>query len=170
MINIDETYKWLNIFEPSSLSLPAAILRDQILNDIRDKKYMPAYQAIEQLKSYESSRILTRERAEIWIECGLGFFYIGDPDEAMEALKRAIALDASMHAEAVAHCMLSAIQWQFVSKRSEALLNWKTAIEKLGQLADLADKENWTDRRDWYRLKIKDLEDDEKRELSKAFS
>ena len=169
MIDIDEIYGWFNIFEPSSLSFPAAILRDKVTQYVRDGRNMQASQALEHLNSYELSSLLTRERSEIWVECGLSFYHISDLDEAIESLKRAVIVNTSLHEKAVALLMLVVIQWQFVSKRSEALSNWKSAIDQFGQLKEQADKANQIRRREWYRSKIKILEDDLRGELSKAF-
>ncbi len=90
MIEFTEAFSWLNEFEASELTLPAMLIKDQIVVGIRDEQFLRAYDVIERLKVYGSSRVQTAERAEIWVECGAAFYEMGNPFEAMCSLKQAL--------------------------------------------------------------------------------
>ena len=63
MIEFTEAFTWLNEFTASELTLPAMLIKDQIVVGIRDEQFLRAYDVIERLKIYGSSRVQTAERA-----------------------------------------------------------------------------------------------------------
>jgi tetratricopeptide (TPR) repeat protein len=158
-MDIRDVFPWLNEFDPSVLSLTATLLRDQIIVHIEKRQYVSAYQVIESFKQYESCRIETYERAEIWAECGLAFYQMGNPFEAIESLKQALAAyPPKTHEHAVTQWMLGAVQWHVQAEHVQAMINWQQAYEEFDQLKIQADKNHQKTRRAWYEQKLEVFE------------
>ena len=161
MIDFNEAFTWLNEFEASELTLPAVLIKDQIVAGIRDGQFLRAYDVIERLKMYGSSRVQSAERAEIWVECGAAFYEMGNPFEAMSSLKNAVENYApASHRLAVTRWMLGLVQWCVDAERMQAVISWQTAIEEFQNLKKQADYDNQCDRKDAYDLLILRLTED----------
>lgn len=131
MISMNVIFSWLNEFQGSSLTRPDAILVEVIRVKITEARFFEAYQAIEYLKSFVNNRENANERGEIWVECGMAYYDMGNSIEAINSLKSAEKeYPPESHEHAVVRWMLGTIQWYFEKDKPEAIKNWKWAIEE----------------------------------------
>jgi tetratricopeptide (TPR) repeat protein len=171
MISINDVFSWLNEFQGSGLTRPDTILRDIIRQKITERRFFEAYQVIGSLKSYENNRINSFERGEIWVECGLAFYEMGNSTEAIKSLERAKSeYPPESHAHAVVRWMLGTMQWFFEKNNAEAIKNCKRAIEEFRILEEKAEQERRVREKDWYSDRIIEMEESLSGKITEKFS
>jgi hypothetical protein len=152
MSYMEDIYSCLNEFTPSEMSIPALMMRNALISKISSGDNLAAYQVVEKLKSYGSTCKFTREKVEIFTECGLAYFRMGSPYQAMETIRIALAnCSPGSHEQAILHWMAGEAEWNVNTERFSAMKTWEIAIEDLNSLATQADYENRISSRDWYR-------------------
>jgi tetratricopeptide (TPR) repeat protein len=158
MIYLEEIFGWLNCMTPSSMTVSSSAIRDQLAARIQTRSFITAYQIIEHFKKIGLQSIMTLERAEIWAECGLAFFEMGNPFEAIEAFKQSLAnCPPGSHSQAIVRWMLGEVQWHIDSEHDTAIRNWEKTLEELSVLEQQADYKNRIPDRDWYRDRMDEL-------------
>jgi len=171
MISMENVFAWLNEFQGSSLTGPDIILRDAISQKISQGRFFEAYQAIEFLKTYENNRENAFERGEIWLECGLAYYDMGNSIEAIKSLKMAEKeFPPASHEHAVTRWMLGTVQWSFESDNAEAMVNLKEAIEEFRSLEKMSEQDRRVREKDWYADRIEDMEENLRERISEKFT
>jgi len=174
MNDIYDVFTWLNLFDGSKLVSPIIEIRDQIIEKINNndvKNSFEAYQALEYIKLFEGDRIDTFERGEIWAECGLSFYRLGNPFEAQSSLLKALEnYPPGSHEYAVIGWLLGIIQWSLENKHSDAMKNWKRAIENFGQLKIQAEFDRQRFKVDWYSERIGEMDENLREKVLEKFS
>lgn len=171
MISFCDVFRWLNRFEGSKLTSLDRILLDLVKQKITEGKFSDADRVIEYLKSYQKTREDAFEKGEIWVECGLAYYDIGDPFKVVKSLKMAKKeFTASSHKRAVACWMLGTIQWDIENDNAEALINWKWAIEDFDLLEKIAEQDRRVKERNWYVERILEMEDNLQEKILEKFS
>jgi tetratricopeptide (TPR) repeat protein len=156
---METIFSYLNEFTPTSLSITAKEIRDGIVNKINAKKFMIANQWVKRIKEFANKSKVTREKMEIWAECGLAHFQMGDPYLCIESLKQALSNCApGSHEQAILHWMLGEAQLKEETLHFDAFKTWELALEELNALAVVADRRNKIPERDWYRIAFRNLE------------
>ena len=113
---------------------------------------MEAVQLLDKMKIYANMSRFTREKVEIFIECGLAYYQMVDPDQSKESILIALAnCSPGSHEQAILHWMLGEVQWGISTDQFSAMKTWEIALEELDTLATQADHDNLPATRDWYR-------------------
>ena len=158
MIALDNAYGWLNQFQGSSLSRTEMILRDIIFNKVSSNDNKEAHKKIKILLSYDSDSQNQFQSGEIWLECGMAIYKMGNLFEANEYFEKAVnQFPPESHEHAVALWMLGSVQWE-IEKSPDASRNWEKAIDEFRILEKKAGENRRMSEKNWYELKIKDLE------------
>ena len=159
MDDIYGVFVWLNLFYPSKI------------NNNNISSSIEAYQALEYLKLLEGDRIDTFERGEIWAECGLLFYQLGNPFEAQTSLLKALEnYPPRSHEYAVVWWMLGIVQWSLENKHSDAIRNWTLAIENFDQLKIQAEYSRQNSLVIWYETRIDEMEESLREKVREKFS
>lgn len=160
----EEIYTWLNWFreEPTSLRPSSRQLESFITENIRQQRYSDVYALMREIQQFNQWSIVLYERAEVFFECGLAAYQMGNPGLAIELLKKAV-LDFSPglghnHKQVVARCMLGAVEWLCPELRSQAAMSWRRCIEEFTDLMAQSDYANHQGGRQWYTERIALLE------------
>jgi tetratricopeptide (TPR) repeat protein len=160
----EEIYTWLNWFadDATSLSLSSGQLVRSIVDNIRRLRYSEVYPLIRDIQQINRWSTVIYERAEVFFECGLAAYQIGNLDLAIELLQRAM-LDfapgiGNNHKQVVARCMLGAVEWLKPDNRNQASTGWRRCIEEFRELMLRADQRNDQQTRQWYADRIALLE------------
>ncbi|MFB5621122.1 MAG: hypothetical protein ACE5RC_08350 [Nitrosopumilus sp.] len=174
MNDIYDVFVWLNLFYPSKLVSPIKDIRDQIAEKINSNNIssaIEAYQALEYLKFLEGDRIDTFERGEIWAECGLLFYQLGNPFEAQTSLLKALEnYPPGSHEYAVVCWMLGIVQWSLENKHGDAMKNWNLAIERFDQLKIQAEYTRQNSLVVWYLTRIDEMVEGLREKVREKFS
>jgi len=174
MDDIYDVFTWLNLFDASRLVSPILEIRDQVIGKINNNDIsssIEAYQALEYLKIFEGDRIDTFERGEIWAECGLSFYQLGNPFESQSSLLKALEnYPPGSHEYAVTCWMIGIVQWLLENRHSDAMMNWKRAIENFRQLKDQAEFDRQRSKVDWYSERISEMEESLRERVLEKFS
>lgn len=161
----------MNEFQGSSLTRPDTILLEVIRQKIAEARFFEVYQAIEYLKSFENNRENAYERGEIWVECCMAYYDMGNSIEAIKSLKNAEKeYPPTSHEHAVTRWMLGNVQWYFETDNVEAMVNWKEAIEEFRLLERISEQDRRIREKDWYGERINDMEDSLRERISEKFS
>jgi len=160
MISMNVVFSWLNEFQGSSLTRPDTILIEVIRQKISEARFFEAYQAIEYLKELENNREKAFERGEIWVECGMVYYDMGNSIEAIKSLKCAEKeYPPESHEHAVVRWMLGTVQWFFEKDNPEAIKNWKWAIEEFRSLERVAEQDRRIREKNWYAERITEMDE-----------
>lgn len=160
----EKIYTWLNTFpdNPTSLTASSRQLADSIAENIRQRRYPDVYALIRDIQQINRWSTIIYERAEVFFECGLAAYQLGNLDFAIELLKRAVLEFApgigDNHKQVVACCMLGAVEWLKPDTRNQAAVDWRRCIEEFGELMLQTDQRNDQGRRPWYADRIALLE------------
>jgi len=150
----EEPYTWLDYFEASHLSSEARFLSERLIQELGDNQWVNARQSIHDLQSLGESSLDPRETAEALVECGLAVYRMGEIDETLGLLHKAIdILNPGSLQQAAAGWMLGIIQWQQEDSRDLAVTNWKNSIQAIEKLALGSENDNQPDQTAWYREK-----------------
>ncbi|MEW6029921.1 MAG: hypothetical protein ACOYZ8_07760 [Chloroflexota bacterium] len=150
----EEIYTWLNRFEESKLSPPSRQVVEAVQEKIRQRAYPDVYAMIRDLQEVNKWSKEDYERAEVFLECGLTAYQMGNIPAAIELLKRAV-VDFSpgignKHKQVVARCMLGAVEWMDSTKHNQATIDWRRCVDEFEELRSWADKANEQQRKKWY--------------------
>ncbi len=149
---VEETYTWLDHFEPSHLSNAARQLNETITDKLEKNQFQDVYKLIDDLQTLGRSSTDLLENAEILIECTLALYRMGNLNEAVRMLQRAIdAFTPQSHHQAIARWMLGILLWETNDKNPIAIMNWEKCLENFDELARRADQANKQMRVAWYR-------------------
>lgn len=171
MISLNIIFSWLSEFQASSLTRPDTVVRDVIRQKITEGRFFEAYQAIEYLKLYETNRENAFERGEIWVECGLAYYDMGNSIDAINSLKKAEKeFPPTSHEHAVVLWMLGTIQWYFENDNAEAIKNWKLAMEEFSLLENQAELCRRATEKSWYSARINEMEESLREKIVEKFS
>lgn len=153
-----QVFTWLNLFEGSMIS-PGAIHVRELMNErIHRRDMVAGYDQLNQLK--KMAKIASfEESAEIFIECGLGAFMLGNPPEAAQCISRAMELfHPNTHRKFVARWMLGAVQWYCTESRQKALHAWEECISEIQLLTEDAEYRDRQNVKHWYEEKVETLD------------
>ena len=160
----EEIYTWLNRFreEPTSLSASSRQLENRITENISQQRYSDVYALMRDIQQLNQWSTVLYERAEVFFECGLAAYQMGNLGLAIELLKKAV-LDFSPglghnHKQVIARCMLGAIKWLHADLRNQAAVDWRRCIEEFKELMVQTDYANNQVLRQWYAERIALLE------------
>jgi hypothetical protein len=150
----EEISTWLNNFDPSCLGLSVAQVVESVREKIRRQAYPSMYVLMQDLALANQRSRKVYERAEIYLEFGLAMYQMGNSCFAIELLRQAV-LDfypglGSYHRQVVARCMLGALEWKHPSLHNQAAADWLRCLDEFEQLRVLADRENQSNKVDWY--------------------
>ena len=147
----EETYAWLDLFEPSHLSKAAKQINDAILSRMENNQFQDAYKLIEDMKTLGRNSEDHIEEAEVLVECGLAVFHMGNVNEAVRLLQGALSkFTEESHHQAICRWLLGVVQWESPEKHNQAIMNWERCLEQIQDLAARSDQQNRQARRKWY--------------------
>lgn len=154
VVRPEEISTWLNHFERSSLRPPTGQVLQSMREKIRQRAYPSIYVLMQDLQEANRRSERIHERAEIYLEFGLATYQIGNSHFAIELLRKAVSDFypgiGTYHKQAVAHCMLGAVEWMHTSSRKQAAADWLRCIDEFEQLRDCADRDNFPKKEKWY--------------------
>ncbi|MCJ7625043.1 MAG: hypothetical protein MUO76_16205 [Anaerolineaceae bacterium] len=152
MVNTaEEIYAWLDFFEPSHLSTSARQLNKTISDKLDKGQFQDVYKLIEDLQTIGKSSADILELSEILVESALAVYKMGNLNEALIMLKKAMdSFTPLSHYQAVSRWMLGVLQWNMPTQHNQAIINWEKCLRNFDQLARKADHNNNQDRRKWY--------------------
>ena len=160
----EEIYTWLNYFPSAdpSLSPSSRQLENLMAENIRQQRYPDVYALMRDIQQINQWSTGIYERAEVFFECGLAAYQMGNLGFATELLRKAV-VDFSPgignnHKQVVARCMLGAVEWLHPDLRSQAVIDWRRCLEEFRNLMLQADYANNQDGRQWYAERITLLE------------
>ena len=150
----EEISNWLNRFERPSLGPRTWRVVESMREKICQQGYPSIYVLIQDLQ--EAIRWSERiyERAEIYLEFGLAMYQMGNSYFAIDLLRKAV-LDfypgiGTYHKQAVARCMLGAVEWMHKSSLKQAAADWLCCFDQFEQLRWRADRDNHQEKEEWY--------------------
>jgi hypothetical protein len=150
----EEILTWLNYFEPSSLRPPTQQVVKQVQDKIRQQAYPNVYALMTDLQEANSRSEGFYERAEIYLEFGLALYQMGNVHFAIELLRRSVQSFfpgiGTYHKQAVARCMLGALEWMNNLSRKQADQDWRSSIGDFDNLRLSASRDNHPTKIDWY--------------------
>lgn len=148
---VEEIYTWLDYFEPSHLPTSAHQLIKAISDKLERGHFQDVYKLIEDLQTIGKSSSDILELSEILVESALAIYKMGNLNEAINLLKKAIdSFTPLSHYQAVSRWMLGVLQWNMPTQHNQAIINWEKCLEIFDILARKADHNNKQDRRKWY--------------------
>lgn len=152
---VEEANYWLNIHEPSRLSAVAKQFTDQMILNIRSRKYPEAYEFGNYLLGISRGAIEMRETAEAWEKVGLAAWQMGDARKSIEYWKRGVsAYEPMSHQSATLKWMIGIAEWSLPSEYENALTHCQDAIDMYGYCQTVADRGNRQSEREWYQVTI----------------
>jgi hypothetical protein len=150
----DEISTWLNRFEPSSLRPPTGFIVDYVQEKIREQAYPSIYVLMQDLQDTLRRSEKIFERAEIYLEFGLATYHIGNSHFAMELFRKAVLNFhpgiGTYHKQAVARCMLGAVEWMHKLSQKQAAADWLRCIKEFESLQRWADRDHFQKKEEWY--------------------
>jgi tetratricopeptide (TPR) repeat protein len=147
----EETYTWLDIFEPSHLSRAAQQMNNTILDRLESHQYQDVYKLLEQLQNLGKNSTDHIEEAEILVESALAMYRMGNLKEAIDQLQRALGrFEPDSHQQAVTRWLLGIFLWEKPEKSSQAIIQWEKSLEQFDGLARKSDLQNRQNRLKWY--------------------
>ncbi len=150
----EEIYTWLDHFEPSHLSNAARQLNETLTEKLEKNQFQDVYKLIDDLQTLGRSSTDLLENAEILVECTLALYRMGNLNEAVRMMQKAIdAFTPQSHHQAVARWMLGILLWETTDKNPVAIMHWEKCLENFDELAHRADQANKQMRVSWYRKK-----------------
>lgn len=159
-INVDmvctpeETYTWLDMFEPSHLSRAAQQLNATIVEKLESNRFQDVYKLVQDMQTLGRNSMDHVEEAEILVECGLAVYRMGNLNEAVALLQKALGkFEPDSHHEAVTRWLLGIILWESPEKNSQAIMHWEKSLEEFDALSRKSDQQNRQNRLTWYRAR-----------------
>jgi tetratricopeptide (TPR) repeat protein len=155
LCTVEEPYTWLDYFEASHLSSEARFLSERLIRELGDNQWLDARLSIHDLQSLGESSLDPRETAEALVECGLAAYRMGEIDETLGLLRKAIdILNPESLQQAAAHWMLGTIQWQREKSQELAGANWRNSIQTFEELLQAQDDGSQQEQLTWYRKSV----------------
>lgn len=152
---VEEADFWLNIHEPSRLTPLANQLTERITSDIRNRKFVEAYEFGTYLVGINRGRLDMRETAEAWEKVGLAAWQMGNSRKAIEYWKRGVsAYEPMSHQSATLKWMIGIAEWSLPSEYENALKHCQDAIDLYSYCQTGADRANRQSEREWYQMNI----------------
>jgi tetratricopeptide (TPR) repeat protein len=151
----EEAYTDLDAHEPSHIGKIPNQFVELISQRIEKRKYAAAYQLMHEMLDLARNSEDFVETGEVYIECALAAYQMGNAFEALQYLRRAVAIfTPRSHHQAVARWMLGIVQWQVPPERQNALRSWEEAIENFQELQLQSDHHNQQERVGWYKQRV----------------
>jgi tetratricopeptide (TPR) repeat protein len=153
-----QVFTWLNLFEGSMISPGAVHVRELMIDRIHRRDMVTGYDLLNRLKKMAKTAAF-EESAEIFMECGLGAFMLGNPPEASQYISHAVELfHQHTHRKFVARWMLGAVQWYCRETRQKALHAWEECISEMDRLIQEAEYRDHQNVKRWYEEKVETLD------------
>lgn len=150
----EEMWTWLSCFEPSNLKTPTKKIVDCVQQKIREQAYSNVYALMQDLQEADRQGDGMYEKAEIYLEFGLAMYQMGNIHYAIELLRKSVryfhAGVGTYHKQAVARCMLGALEWMQRPSHNQATADWIRCIEEFEKLRGEADRDNCPEKEKWY--------------------
>lgn len=150
----EEIESWLNCFEQSNLRASNQQIIKSMHNNIRRQTYSNEEAVIRDLQEAMRDCEQAYEKAEIYLEFGLGFHKMGKARYAIELLRNAVQNFQPgiglYHKQVVARWMLGAIKWTQPIFQSQAVTHWERCIEEFESLRRWADRDHLPAKEKWY--------------------
>lgn len=148
----EETYTWLDVFEPSRLSKAAQQINNTLIEKLENNNFQDVYLLVENLKTLGSHSADHVEEAEILVECALAVYRMGNIQEAVRLLQKALGrFEPESHHQAVARWLLGILYWELPDQKTQAIAQWEKSLENFDQLGRKSDQQNLQSRLVWYR-------------------
>ena len=160
----EEIYTWLNQFpeEPAGLTAGSRQLENLITENIHQQRYSDVYALMSDIQQLNQGSTVLYEQAEVFFECGLAAYQMGNLGLAIELLKKTVQNFSPglghNHKQVVARCMLGAVEWLHPGLRNQAAMSWRRCMEEFRELKVQTDYANNQARRQWYAERIDLLE------------
>jgi len=150
----EEISTWLNHFEDSSLKLPTRHIVKRVKKRICQQSYQNAYALMQDLQEATKLSQEVYERAEIYLEFGMAVYHLGSKHFATELLRKSVRSFfpgiGSYHKQAVARCLLGAIEWMNPPPHHQAAADWMQSIKEFKKLQWWAERDNMPEKKEWY--------------------
>lgn len=155
----EETFGWLNRFEPSSLESDARQVRDLILKRIKARVYGSSNMLMRDMRMICRDGSDYRETPEVMVEAALLAYESNDLQMSMDLLQNATAyFYPNTHQQVVARWMLGAVQWNLPTHVQAAMHHWRLCLLGFSNLTLHAEQTNQLDRAQWYAATRQTLE------------
>lgn len=150
----EEIWTWLNYFERSSLAPSTQRIVEGVQEKIRAQGYSNIYALMQDLQEALRRCEGVHERAEINLEFGLAAYQMGNTYFAIDLLNDAVRWFypgiGSYHKEAVACCMLGAMECLHNPGNSQVVGHWMHCAEEFEKLRVRAERDHLEEKEQWY--------------------
>lgn len=146
-----QAYSWLNLFEPGMLPPSAHHLNNRLLERLERHDSTRGYDLVAELNRMAMRTNQHIEKAEIWVECGLGVFLLGNAEESARFISQAIELfPEHTHKKFVTRWMLGSVLWYSKASYQRAYETWQYCIDEIDYLIQMANYKDSTNIKQWY--------------------
>jgi hypothetical protein len=150
----EEIACWLNHFEGSSLRAPTQQVVNRVREQARRQAYSNVYVLIQDLQEGSRRSQGFHETAELHLEFGLAVYQLKNWHAAIAFLRHAVRDFypgfGSYHKQAVARCLLGAMEWLVDSTHRQAAADWIQCLDEFENLRWQADSDNCQEKEAWY--------------------
>ncbi len=146
----EEAYMWINLFEPSNLNETALLFRDLLDQRIAQDKGASAYKIMQAMQELFEDAPDYLTTPEVLVEAGLAAHQLGIDYESELLLKKAVGLyKPESHQQASVLWMLGAVRLNMEDNVVEAVRNWERSIEIFERIPDRLKPRERESYREW---------------------
>jgi hypothetical protein len=150
----EEILTWLNCFERSSLRPSSWQVVKPAQEKIRCQTYPSIYILMQDLQEATQRSEGAFESAEIQLTFSVGAYQMGFSHFAIELLRKAVINFhpgmGTYHKQAIARCMLGAVEWTNKLSQNQAVADWRRCVDEFEDLRKWADRDNLNEKEAWY--------------------